>query len=145
VQQLEAGRSSVRQMRCQSLCNVLTLIASALLKVVEVDLVAARNHIQVHNRTGYTCQCTFSAYRVNRFVLIMMTTGLQFVGTLSCRSLSSRRLRLRRLLGLGGEVAGLRSFRLSFDDSRKMGPCRTAGRDAHRTVLRVRPYNCTVN
>jgi hypothetical protein len=33
-------------MRPYSLCNVLTLFASASLKVAEVDLAAARNHIQ---------------------------------------------------------------------------------------------------
>jgi hypothetical protein len=33
-------------MRRYCLCNVLTLIASASLKVAEVDLAAARNHIQ---------------------------------------------------------------------------------------------------
>ena len=46
-QQLEAEVADLRYNACDaSLCNVLTLIASASLKVAEVDLAAARNHIQ---------------------------------------------------------------------------------------------------
>jgi hypothetical protein len=46
-QQLESEVADLRYVACDGiLCIVLTLIASASLKVAEVDLAAARNHIQ---------------------------------------------------------------------------------------------------